>query len=550
MPNLILGPILRHVGENDATVWVETDAPCEVEILGHSSRTFNVEGHHYAIILIVGLTSGASHEYAVMIDGNQVWPQRSLGFPPSVIRAIEPQKTLKLVFGSCRLSLPHEPPYTLQKKDEKHGRGFDAIYALALRMQKEPVEKWPHALLLLGDQIYADEVSPGTRGFIHSRRSSEEPPGEQVADFEEYTHLYLDAWGDPLIRWLLSTVPSSMIFDDHDMHDDWNTSEAWVREMRAKPWWNERIVGGFMSYWIYQHLGNLSPRELEEDETFRQVLQADDGGLILRKFASLADRDPESYRWSFYRDFGKVRLIVMDSRAARVLESGRRSMMDEAEWKWIEEHAAGDFDHLLLGTTLPFLLAPGLHYLEAGSEAVCDGVWGKLGIIIGEKIRQWLDLEHWSAFRKSFDQLIGLLRTVSSSGNPPATVVLLSGDVHHAYLAEASLLQAPETKSAVYQAVCSPFRNSLSSNERRAMRFSWSRTGLTIGKSIARAAGVGDPNISWRLTHDRLWFDNQVAALVINGRDAVFRIEKTVPDDQKMPRLEKVFEYKLNMSSG
>lgn len=32
MPQLILGPLLRQVGERDATVWVETDAPCKVEV--------------------------------------------------------------------------------------------------------------------------------------------------------------------------------------------------------------------------------------------------------------------------------------------------------------------------------------------------------------------------------------------------------------------------------------------------------------------------------------------------------------------------------------
>jgi hypothetical protein len=32
---LRLGPLLRHVGADDATVWVKTDAPCEVEVLGH-----------------------------------------------------------------------------------------------------------------------------------------------------------------------------------------------------------------------------------------------------------------------------------------------------------------------------------------------------------------------------------------------------------------------------------------------------------------------------------------------------------------------------------
>jgi hypothetical protein len=37
VPELRLGPLLRHVGETDATIWVETDKPCRVEILGHSA---------------------------------------------------------------------------------------------------------------------------------------------------------------------------------------------------------------------------------------------------------------------------------------------------------------------------------------------------------------------------------------------------------------------------------------------------------------------------------------------------------------------------------
>jgi hypothetical protein len=33
MPKLVLGPLLRYVGETQATVWVETDAAAEVEVL-------------------------------------------------------------------------------------------------------------------------------------------------------------------------------------------------------------------------------------------------------------------------------------------------------------------------------------------------------------------------------------------------------------------------------------------------------------------------------------------------------------------------------------
>ena len=36
MTQLVLGPVLRHVGETDATVWVETDQPCTVEVHFHA----------------------------------------------------------------------------------------------------------------------------------------------------------------------------------------------------------------------------------------------------------------------------------------------------------------------------------------------------------------------------------------------------------------------------------------------------------------------------------------------------------------------------------
>jgi phosphodiesterase/alkaline phosphatase D-like protein len=111
--------------------------------------------------------------------------------------------------------------------------------------------------VLLGDQVYAHKPPQSTLEFIRSRRETSKPPGEEVADFEEYTRLYWDSWKDPAIRWLLSTVPSVMIFDDHDVHDDWNISDSWLEETRAKPWWNAQIIGANASYWIYQHPGNL-----------------------------------------------------------------------------------------------------------------------------------------------------------------------------------------------------------------------------------------------------------------------------------------------------
>src|SRR4029453_16041840 len=180
----------------------------------------------------------------------------------------------------------------------------------------------------------------------------------------------------------------------------------------------------------------------------------------------------EGTRWSYKRDFGRTRLVVIDSRCGRVLEGERREMVDDDEWAWIEEQAAGDFDHLLLATSLPFALAPAIHDLEAWNEAVTAGAWGRLAAGAGERIRQGIDLEHWAAFNDSFDRLAALIEAVAAGrrGRAPGSVVVLSGDVHHTYLAELSFPGAGDGHSPAWQAVCSPLRNPLPRDQRAAHR--------------------------------------------------------------------------------
>ena len=86
MTDLILGPALRYAGETEALIWVETDAPCTVSVLGCEARTFCVEGHHYALVLCDGLEAGTITPYEVALDGETVWPLPDSQFPPSVIR--------------------------------------------------------------------------------------------------------------------------------------------------------------------------------------------------------------------------------------------------------------------------------------------------------------------------------------------------------------------------------------------------------------------------------------------------------------------------------
>jgi hypothetical protein len=234
---------------------------------------------------------------------------------------------------------------------------------------------------------------------------------------------------------------------------------------------------------------------------------------------------------------------MLDSRAGRVLTPGRRSMVDEGEWQWISEQATGDVEHLVLGTSLPLLLGPALHHLESWNEAVCDGAWGSIAARVGEQIRRGLDLEHWPAFDRSFRGFCELLGEVAAGrrGRAPETITILSGDVHHAYLAEVGFPRSVGARSHVWQAVCSPFRNPLNKRERRVMRTSWKPAARLVGVALSRAAGRPDPPVRWRLAHDEPWFDNQVASLEFEREDGCFMLDKARPDGV----LERVFERAL-----
>ena len=526
-PVLLLGPLLRHVDPVSATVWVETDRACEVEVLDRRARTFCVSGHHYALVVVEDLAPGSSTPYEVHLDGVYVWPPLQSAFPPSRIRTPGRQGEFRIAFGSCRYATPgtvdtadHIPP--------------DALDAYADRVARLPEDRWPDALVLLGDQVYADELTTPTRSWLALRRGEEAPPDAQVGDFEEYTRLYAESWSDPHVRWLLSTVPSSMIFDDHEMIDDWNTSAAWRREITAQAWWPARIGGGLSSYWVYQHLGNLSPQELAENKTWQAIIgmdeESDDAEPMLREMAERADTEPASVRWSFVRHWGEARLIMIDSRAGRVLEEQRRRMVDDEEFAWIEaamHRAAEDgVQHLIVGTSLPWLLPHAIHNIERWNETLNvrhEGAWrGRLA----EKVRQAADLEHWAAFGDSFERLGRALTSVARGehGPAPATALVLSGDVHHAYAAE--LVEPDGLAVRVHQLTVSPLHNQAPHPIRVGFRMGWSRWAKGFTAALARLAKAKPSPLQWEKKAGP-FFGNQIGELVLSGREARFQLSVT-----------------------
>ncbi|SHM31751.1 PhoD-like phosphatase [Cryptosporangium aurantiacum] len=546
MAALVLGPLLRHVTDTSVTVWVETDAPCEVDVLGRTARTFCVHGHHYALVVVDGLQPGTQQQYEVTLDDTVVWPEPDSPYPPSVLRTPAPEHTQRLIFGSCR----HATPNAL----EQMGYEPDALDTFAQRMATEEPGRWPDAVLLLGDQVYADHTSPKTQEFIRSRRPVDEPPFLEVANFEEYTALYQESWSDPDIRWLLANVPSAMIFDDHDVRDDWNTSYAWRRDVENTSWWRSRIIGGLTSYWIYQHLGNLSPSDLALDPMWLAVRAAGDAGVdaapLLEKLAATSDAEVDGepdagVRWSYTIDYGRTRVVVVDTRCGRVLTETDRAMMSDAEFEWLAEQFDGDYDHLLVASSLPWLLPWAIHHVENWNEALCAGSRGPRLAKIGEVVRRAADLEHWSAFAESFERLGRLLAEVSRGerGPRPASIAVLSGDVHHAYVAKASF--DPPGETPVYQLVVSPVHQTVPSAIKLGFTVGWSRLAAAVARPMARWAKVPKSAVRWtRLSGP--FYGNELGTLVIDGRVARFSLERALRTPGSAPRLSTVNQTPLS----
>ena len=240
-----------------------------------------------------------------------MWPPtegEGAAFPPSVIATLKPGKPLRLAFGSCRVSVSH---------DEAGNKSFgvDALRSYALRMagltETPPTRTSAGRTWCSSSATRSTPTRPARRCRSSSPRGapSTSRPGEELKDYEEYAHLYKLAWSDPANRWLLSTLPSAMIFDDHDIRDDWNTSWSWRRKMEATDWWHDRIVGGLgVVLGLPAPRATSGPRARAEDALWQRIASYDGDGELditdaLDELADRADQEPESYRWSFARDF-------------------------------------------------------------------------------------------------------------------------------------------------------------------------------------------------------------------------------------------------------
>ncbi|HEY9844284.1 MAG TPA: alkaline phosphatase D family protein [Candidatus Obscuribacterales bacterium] len=221
--------------------------------------------------------------------------------------------------------------------------------------------------------------------------------------------------GLPRVRRLLAHLPCYMIFDDHDVTDDWNLTAAWEQSAYGHPF-SRRIIGNaLMAYWFCQGWGN-DPAAFGVDfwNRVRSYCHQPDN----RNQEALIDGLFRFEGWQFSLPT-HPKLVVLDTRTRRWhSESQPDSPSGLMNWEALTE-----IQQWLLHQQAVILVSPapmfGVKFVE---------VLQKLFTLAGRALA--VDAENWMAHPGA----AGTLLNIFSHGLTPGHFVILSGDVHYSFV--------------------------------------------------------------------------------------------------------------------
>lgn len=388
MKNIKVGPILGIESDMHYTIVFSTDFSAEhalVTISGTSLSCEHIGDTKSSRVWRCVYTRQLSPEntnfiYAITIDGEDA--QCRNGRSSWQVYVPGSGQEPKIAYTSCNgfssFDLMHKTknPYMLWDKMAK----------------KHEVE--PFSLLIMGgDQLYADSIWSTVPELKKWGELSEEqkqaktatiPFCEQVDTF--YDKLYQERWTSPSMSLLLATIPSVMMWDDHDIFDGWG------------------------SY----------PKELHESAVFQQIFKTAKHYFELFQIRSTENNtllSSEGNHYAFSFPFRKFHILGLDNRAERTLAE----VMSKEQWSLIisEMQNIDDEKHLLVLSGVPVV------YRDFSfTESVFEHTpWEEE--LTDDLKDHWRAKEHQGERARLIQNLLAARQEVSN-----AKTVILSGDVH------------------------------------------------------------------------------------------------------------------------
>ena len=240
---------------------------------------------------------------------------------------------------------------------------------------------------------------------------------------------------------LLAHIPTYMIFDDHDVTDDWNLTQGWEVAAYNNPY-SRRIIGNaLIGYWLFQGIGN-NPQQyrslleqqhkwftnkgiIEHDELIGDLLKWRDWDFELPTQPSFIVLDTRTHRWR--------------SDESPSLPSG---LMDDAALRKFDAQLQNKEKVIIVSAAPVF----GVQCIEAIQ---------KLFTMFGGALI--VDAENWMAHSDTQRRLFQILASSTTAND----ITILSGDVHYSFVYDAIVTNSHTKQNIqVQQVTCSGIKNS------------------------------------------------------------------------------------------
>ena len=301
--------------------------------------------------------------------------------------------------------------------------------------------------------------------FMHGGRQL--TPAEQQQWRDESVIIDDFIAGLPQVQRLFAHIPTYMIFDDHDVTDDWNLTVGWEHAVDQNQFATQVIGNGLAAYWMCQGWGNapenfnrdfmeqtkqlfseLVSQDVDLSDPSEQTVElAETTETVIgqleparhKQYIEMLDRFEE---WH-YTINTSPKVIVLDTRTRRWRSESRMNkpsgLMD---WEALTE-----FQHQLINQEKVVIVsaAPmfGVKFIETLQ---------KMMTTLGKPLV--IDAENWMAHPGSANTLISIFTHTKT----PTNFVVLSGDVHYSFAYDIKLRYRRNSPN-IYQITCSGIKN-------------------------------------------------------------------------------------------
>ncbi|KDC55978.1 alkaline phosphatase D family protein [Pseudoalteromonas sp. S3431] len=230
----------------------------------------------------------------------------------------------------------------------------------------------------------------------------------------EKTALIDYAKGLSEVERLFANVSTLMMFDDHDVTDDWNLTAGWEQAINENPSSKRIINNGLISYWLFQGMGNDALNKTGELLTpFKQSRTANN----LWQFKAF-DKPLNDFSFWHYELTTTPKVVVLDTRTHRWRnEQNFNEPSGLLDWERLTE-----LEESLLSHDQVIIVSPAPVFGVKSIEAI-----QAMFNICGQPLM--VDVENWMAHEGSAKKLLDTFRRTDT----PNETLILSGDVHYSF---------------------------------------------------------------------------------------------------------------------